>query len=88
VTDLDWEARARRAEAALEDALRERNELWEELHRRAAVETALEECRAANERFEASLSWRITAPLRRAKAAGIRARTLVGRGRTAVGRGS
>src|SRR4051794_28931650 len=41
----DWEERARRAEAALEEALAERNRLWEELHQRAANENELDHYR-------------------------------------------
>ena len=67
MSEIDWEERAHRAEEALEEALRERNELWRDLHRGVALERELEHCRELNMQFESSLSWRITAPLRVAK---------------------
>jgi hypothetical protein len=66
-TATDWEQRALQAEAALEEALAERNRLWEELHGRDAQARELEHYRAEILRMEASLSWRLTAPLRAAK---------------------
>ena len=61
---LDAEERARRAEAALEEALAERNRLWEELHTRASQERELNYLRSAYYTLVHSKSWRITAPLR------------------------
>jgi hypothetical protein len=61
---LDPEERAKRAEAALEEALAERNRLWEELHRRVAQERELEHYKTAYHTLVHSKSWRITAPLR------------------------
>lgn len=62
-----WEERARRAEAALEEALAERNRLWEELHRRAARDDELEHYRSLVASMEGSASWRLTKPVRDAK---------------------
>lgn len=61
---LDAEERARRAEAALEEALAERNRLWEELHTRVSQENELKYLRSAYYTLVHSKSWRITAPLR------------------------
>lgn len=61
---LDAEERARRAEAALADALAERNRLWEELHTRVSQEHELRHYKSAYHALVYSKSWRITAPLR------------------------
>jgi hypothetical protein len=58
------EERAGRAEAALEEALAERNELWAELQRRVSAERELEHYRHAYHHLVHSHSWRVTAPLR------------------------
>ena len=58
------EERAIRAEAALEEALTERNELWAELQRRVSAERELEHYRNAYHHLVHSHSWRLTAPLR------------------------
>ncbi len=58
------EERATRAEAALEEALKERNELWAELQRRVSAERELEHYRNAYHHLVYSHSWRLTAPLR------------------------
>ena len=63
-------------EKALQEALEERNRLWEELNRRVAQERELEYYRELNEKITSSLSWRITAPLRAAKTLAERARRL------------
>ena len=55
------------ADPALEEVLRERARLWEQLHEQRAAEREVEELRAQIARMESSLSWRITAPLRLAK---------------------
>jgi hypothetical protein len=60
----DAEERARRAEAALEEALAERNRLWEELHTRASQEHELKHYKMAFHSLVHSKSWQITAPLR------------------------
>jgi hypothetical protein len=54
-------------ERQLEDALRERARLWEQLHEQRAGERELEHLRAKVQRMESSLSWRITRPLRDVK---------------------
>jgi hypothetical protein len=58
------EERAERAEAALEEALAERNRLWDELHKRASQERELLHYKKAYHTLVHSKSWRITAPLR------------------------
>ena len=67
VAESDWEARARRAEASLDEVLAERGRLWEELHRRTARDRELQHCRELVAQLERSASWRLTAPLRKAK---------------------
>jgi len=63
----DAEARASRAEAALEEVLAERNRLWEELHRQRADEKEAAYYRMLYEQVVFSRSWKITAPLRSTK---------------------
>jgi hypothetical protein len=58
------EERLERAEAALQDALRERNALWAQLQTRTAEERHVEHLQRVIAAMEGSLSWRITAPLR------------------------
>jgi hypothetical protein len=52
---------------ALQEALEERNRLWEELQRRRSVEEDLAYWRARAEDIERSRWWRAGAPLRLAK---------------------
>jgi chromosome segregation ATPase len=54
-------------ERALEEALRERARLWEQLHEQRAAEREVEDLKAQIARMESSLSWRITWPLRMVK---------------------
>jgi hypothetical protein len=61
---LDAEERARRAEAALQEALEERNRLWEQLHTHVSQEHELKHYKMAFHSLVHSKSWRITAPLR------------------------
>lgn len=49
---------------ALEEALSERARLWEQLHEQRAAEREVEYLKSQIARMEASLSWRITRPLR------------------------
>ena len=70
LTDLDPETRARRAEEALAEALRERNELWAQLQTHTAQERQLEHQQRVIDAMQSSVSWRITAPLRLVKRAG------------------
>ena len=84
---LDVEDRLHRAESALVDALRERNELWEDAHRVRALERELEEVRAMVADMTSSVSWRLTAPLRIFKTKAMRYRRLLetARGRLRAG---
>jgi hypothetical protein len=61
---IDPEERAKRAEAALEETIAERNRLWEELHTRVSQEHELKHYKMAFHALVHSKSWRITAPLR------------------------
>ena len=61
------EDRVRELEAALEEAVAERNRLWDELQRRKAAEHEVEALRRELADVTGSVSWRLTAPLRRAK---------------------
>jgi hypothetical protein len=54
-------------ERALEEALRERARLWEQLHEQRAAEREVEDLKAQIARIESSLSWRMTKPLRDVK---------------------
>ena len=49
---------------ALEEALRERARLWEQLHEQRAAEREVEDLKRRIAHMESSLSWRITRPLR------------------------
>jgi hypothetical protein len=69
-TTAALEARAQRAERALADALRERNELWAELQTRTAQERHVEHMQQVLADMQTSLSWRLTAPLRTVKRLG------------------
>ncbi|MGB2953037.1 MAG: hypothetical protein WBB74_06565 [Gaiellaceae bacterium] len=60
----DVEQRAARAEAALAEAIAERNRLWDELHHRKANDDELEHYKTIVTQMVSSRSWRITAPLR------------------------
>jgi len=61
----DVEERLAAAEAALEEALRERNRLWEELKGQQADQAELEYLRAELRTFRASFLWRLAKGLRR-----------------------
>jgi hypothetical protein len=52
---------------ALEEVLRERARLWEQLHEQRAAEREVEDLKRQIARMEASASWRVTRPLRLAK---------------------
>ena len=66
---VDEDERLRELEQALEAALEERNRLWDERNRRLAAEAELADAKALLAAMSGSLSWRITRPLRDAKAA-------------------
>jgi hypothetical protein len=55
------------ADEALEEVLRERARLWEQLHEQRALEREVEDLRRKVARMEGSVSWRVTKPLRVAK---------------------
>ena len=59
------EERVATAEAALEEALRERNRLWEQLSRQRADQRELDHLRAELAAVRASPLWRLAALLRR-----------------------
>lgn len=63
----DLEQRLRQAEAALEESLTERNRLWGELQRNNAAADDVRHLRALVAKMEASVSWRLTAPIRAVK---------------------
>lgn len=52
---------------SLEEALRDRARLWEQLHEQKAMEREVEDLRRKVARMEGSISWRATKPLRVAK---------------------
>jgi hypothetical protein len=60
----DWEARARSAEARVEELAAERARLWEELQRLRAQERQIDHYEARVRYIEQTASWRITWPLR------------------------
>jgi len=76
--DDPW-LRVQRAEAQLAAALEERNRLWEDAHRARAAERELAHTRRMVEGMQASVSWRVTTPLRsgRVHAAEVRRLTRV-----------
>src|SRR6266403_1792616 len=63
----DPDERAKRAEAALEEVIAERNRLWDELHGRKSDEREAAYYRALYHQVVTSRSWKITAPLRGTK---------------------
>ena len=73
---LSLQERLSRLEHALEEVTAERTELWAELHRHKALEHEVEYYKHLIHQYERSRSWRLTAPLRRAKSKVDRLRTL------------
>jgi predicted nuclease with TOPRIM domain len=63
-----------RLKAELEEALAERTRLWDELQRRNADAEEVAYLRSELARIEGSPSYRITAPLRKARALRLKAR--------------
>ena len=66
-TTTDWEARARAAEARVQELATERARLWEELQRLRSERRDDAHYKELARYMESTASWRITAPLRRAK---------------------
>ncbi len=66
-TPSDLEQRTLAAEAALEEAVAERNRLWEELNRVKAGQRAENYYRFLYEQVVTSASWKLTRPLRTVK---------------------
>jgi hypothetical protein len=73
-TDTDWEARARTAEARVEELAAERARLWQELHELRAERRAIEYYESVAGQMERSVSWRVTRPLRDGKALYLKVR--------------
>jgi hypothetical protein len=65
--DADLEQRLSRAEAALAESLEERGRLWEQLQAARAGQADEEHFYRRYRALEASLSWKLTKPLRSAK---------------------
>lgn len=63
-TDIDWRSRAIAAEECVAELRRERARLWEQLHQERAREREEEHFYRLYRDLEASLSWRLTRPLR------------------------
>jgi hypothetical protein len=72
-----WEARARTAEARVEELASERARLWEELQSLRAEQRAVEHYRGRVDDMEQSASWRVTRPLRLAKRVAYKLRELI-----------
>jgi len=70
----DWEARARTAEARVQELTIERARLWDELHRLRAEEREVAHYRSVVRYMEGSASWKVTSPLRLAKRAYVKVR--------------
>ena len=62
-----WEARARTAEARVDELAAERARLWEELQTLRAERRAVEHYESRVDDMEHSASWKVTRPLRDAK---------------------
>jgi len=73
----DWEARARAAEARVEELAAERARLWEELHELRAKERQIDHYQATAEYMEGTASWKLTWPLREVKRLYVKARRLL-----------
>ena len=81
-SSVDINGSAAQTELALAAALDERTRLWKQAHRAHALERELGEVRSMVADMESSLSWRITLPLRQAKATVVRYADLARRART------
>ena len=76
-TGTDWEARARTAEARVEELAAERARLWEELHQLRAKERQIDHYQERAEYMEGTASWKLTWPLREVKRLYVKARRLL-----------
>jgi hypothetical protein len=76
-TETDWEARALAAEAALAEARAEAARLWTEVQELRAVGREDDYWYRLHQAQQASVSWRITAPLRVGKHYAGKARHLL-----------
>jgi hypothetical protein len=70
----DWEARARAAEARVQELAAERARLWEELHQLRSERREDAHYRDLVRYMESTASWRLTWPLREFKRAYIKVR--------------
>jgi hypothetical protein len=77
-TTTDWQARARTAEARVEELAAERARLWEELHKLRAERREDEHYKALAAYMESTVSWKVTRPIRDAKRAYIKVRRTLG----------
>jgi hypothetical protein len=73
-TAADWEARARTAEARVQELAAERARLWEELHQLRAQDRAVEQAQAVVRYMEGTVSWKLTRPLRDVKTVWVKVR--------------
>jgi hypothetical protein len=76
---IDWETRARTAEARVEELAAERARLWEEVNRLRAERREDEHFRDLARYMESTASWKITRPLREAKRLYIGLRRFAGK---------
>jgi hypothetical protein len=76
---LDWEARARTAEARVHELAAERARLWEELHQLRAQERAVEQAQAVVRYMESTASWKLTQPMRDVKTLWVKIRRTLAR---------
>jgi hypothetical protein len=76
---MDNDDATRHEQAALAEAIEERNRLWADAHRTRALEHDLAHVRGMLDSMQRSASWRLTAPLRAAKTAAERQRGRAGR---------
>jgi len=70
VREIDWRRRAEDAESALAHARAENARLWELLHEIRAERRSTEYYRRLSEDLQASVSWKLTKPLRVGKVLG------------------
>jgi hypothetical protein len=73
-TSTDWEARARTAEARVQELTEERARLWDEVQRLRAQERQVAHYEARTRYMENTASWRLTWPLRAVKTLYIKVR--------------